>query len=151
MYRDCSFFCILLFSLLIVIPFPRPAVSQTAQQRSFTKLDPNEFYIQMKLMENDLLIDVRTVREFQKERIPHAILASKSTVLFSIADTLDLEQPIFVYCEDEARSITACNLLIERGFRNVYMLKEGIIGWKIRNLEIDNSRIKRSRRNTKWK
>ena len=97
----------------------------------------------MNLKENMVLIDVRTVREFQKERIPNALLADNSKVLSNITDTLDLEQPLFIYCDDEARSSTACNLLIEKGFKNVYLLKEGLIGWKIHNLEIDDSRIRR--------
>jgi len=97
----------------------------------------------MKLKENEVLIDVRTVREFQKERIPNALLANNSKILFSITDTLDLEQPLFIYCDDESRSSTACTFMIERGFRNVNLLKEGMIGWKNRNLEIDDSRIRR--------
>ncbi len=136
--------CVIIsFSFMLFFLFSQFTFLQTDQKRSFVELDPHEFYIQMNLTEDEVLIDVRTVKEFQKERLHHAILASNSNVLFSIADTLDLEQPIFIYCEDEARSITACTFLIERGFRNVYMLKEGINGWKRRNLEIDDSRIRR--------
>lgn len=145
MFRGCVSFYIILFSSVIGFFSSRCAVSQTTQKQSFNELDPPEFYIQMNLKENEVLIDVRTAREFQKERIPNAILASHSTALFSVTDTLDLEQPLFIYCEDEARSITACNLLADRGFKNVYMLKEGIIGWKKRDLEIDQTRIKRKK------
>ncbi len=135
-------------SFRIIVPFTvsflcfQFTFSQTVQKQSYIKLDPNEFYIQMKLKENPILIDVRTVREFQKERIPDALLANNSDVLFSITDTLDLEQPLFIYCDDEGRSSTACTFLIEKGFINVYLLKEGLIGWKVRNLEMDNSRIR---------
>ncbi len=136
-----SSFCIIIWFAGFLL-FSQSTFSQTDQNGSFIKLDPNEFYIQMNLKENKVLFDVRTVREFKKERIPDALLAENSKALFSITDTLDLEQPLFIYCDDEARSSTACTFLIERGFKNVYLLKEGLIGWKMYDLQIDNSRIR---------
>ena len=121
--------------------FSHALFSQSDQNRSVIVLDPHQFQIQMNLFENEVLIDVRTYEEFQKERLHKAILASNSKELFSITDTLDLEQPLFIYCDEESRSITACKFLIERGFIHVYFLKDGISGWKKRDLEVDDSRL----------
>ena len=119
--------------------------SQSKQSQSFVGLEAEEFIIQMGLSDNEILIDVRTLKEYKKERIPDAIFASNSEKLFSITDTLDFEQPLFVYCEEESRSISACNHLKTRGFKYVYFLKDGIIGWKLKNLNTDNTIIKRKR------
>ena len=112
-------------------------------------LDPHEFYIQMHRFSNHVLIDVRTYGEFRKERITNAILARNSEELFRVSDTLDLEQPLFIYCDVESRSITACELLHDKGFKYLYILEEGIIGWKDRDLEMDESRLSRRDKNRK--
>lgn len=79
---------------------------------------------------NAVLIDVRTKKEFRKERLPNSILADKKKVLLSIADTLDHEQPLFVYCDEGSRSFTACILLADEGFKKIYNLEDGLIEWK---------------------
>ncbi|UCG27900.1 MAG: rhodanese-like domain-containing protein [Bacteroidales bacterium] len=132
----------ILLSLLLL-----PASGQDPPQQSCLKLDPHEFYIQMKLSPNHVLIDVRTFYEFRRERIPDAILARNSEELFRIADTLDLEQHLFFYCKEDFRSSKACDLLHDKGFVYVYILKEGITGWKKMNLETDKTKLKKSGRN----
>jgi len=98
----------------------------------------------MNLFENEVLIDVRSYKEFRVERINNAILAGNSEELLAITDTLDFEQPLFIYCEEESRSITACSILIGRGFKQIHILKEGIFGWKQQGLAVDNSKIRKS-------
>ena len=63
--------------------------------------------------------------------------------LFSLTDTLDREQSIFIYCVHTSRSITVCELLKKRGFINVFLLVDGITGWKIQELETDKKRIRK--------
>ena len=133
--------------LLVFFLLPCLASSQSEQIHSFVSLEAEEFIIRMNLSENEVLIDVRTVEEFKKERIPNAIPANNSKKLFSITDTLDLEQPLFIYCDEESRSITACKYLQTRGFKYVYFLKDGIVGWKRKNLNVDKTRIKRKKTN----
>ncbi len=107
-------------------------------------LNADEFYIRMHSSQNPLLIDTRTAREFRKERIPGAILAGSVSDLEKMADSLDLDQPIFLYCEKDNRSPVACSLLCEKGFRNVYNLREGLIAWRKTSypMERRKSRIK---------
>jgi rhodanese-related sulfurtransferase len=133
------------FLILLFFTFPAVLFSQSIQTDTFIRLGAEDFIIQMKLSQNEVLIDVRTKKEFKQERIPNALSASSSEILYSMTDTLDLEQPIFIYCEEESRSLTACSLLMERGFKHVYMLNDGILGWKKKKLNIDDSRIKHKR------
>lgn len=98
--------------------------------QAFKSVDAVEFFIKMQQHDNSVLIDVRTKREYKKERIDNSILAKKKKILLSIADTLDHEQPVFVYCDVGTRSFTACIILTDMGFKNVYNLERGLIEWK---------------------
>ena len=115
--------------------------SQQDQNLSFVFLDPLEFSIQLKFFENEVLIDVRTYEEFRVERIKNAILARDREELSNITDTLDLEQPLFVYCEEESRSTTVGSILFEQGFKQVVLLKGGVSGWRHEGFAVDTSRI----------
>jgi rhodanese-related sulfurtransferase len=106
-------------------------------------LNVEEFIIQMKLHDNYILLDVRSWIEYKNGRIPHAILAEDSNVLFSIADTIDVDQPLFLYCAKNFRSKSAGRLLAEKGFINIHILEVGFNGWKAAGEEIDNSKIKK--------
>ncbi|MBA7566372.1 Thiosulfate sulfurtransferase GlpE [subsurface metagenome] len=123
-----------------------PGFTQEKQSGDFQEVDVHEFFIQMNLVENEVLIDVREYKEYRKVRIPHAILAPNSSELFRLADTLDFEQPLFVYCDDSNRSTTACALLVEMGFEKVYLLRDGLIAWKKRELHVDIKKLRRKRR-----
>ena len=123
------------------------AGSQFQQTDSTVDLSAENFVLHMNLYQNEVLIDVRTQKEYNRERIPNALSASNRKILLALTDTLDLEQPLFIYCEEESRSITACSFLQERGFKYVYMLKDGIIGWKERDFTIDKKKITRRKRN----
>jgi rhodanese-related sulfurtransferase len=123
-----------------------PGYSQEKQLNDFQVLDAHEFFIQMNLVENEVLLDAREYNEYRKGRIPHAISASNSSELFRIADTLDLEQPLFIYCDDSNRSTTACALLTDSGFKKVFLLRDGLIAWKHYGLKLDRKKLRRKPR-----
>lgn len=127
-------FCPLLACLLF-LSVCRPSLAQVS-------LEPHPFYILFHQAVNPLLIDVRTPREFRRNRIPGAILAENSRVLFALTDTLDRTHPLFIYCEDDDRSITACSNLTEKNFVNIYFLSTGILGWQKEGLPVDHKRGK---------
>jgi rhodanese-related sulfurtransferase len=125
---------------MIIIPVI--ACAQTMTDSSFTDLDPVEFYVNMKLNDNKVVLDIRTQKEYRKERIPGAVLAENREILLSFCDTLDIDQPLFVYCSDNYRSPVACQLLIEKGFRHVFNLRDGLSEWVKSGLETDKKRIR---------
>jgi len=112
-------------------------------------VDVEEFIIQMKLHENHILLDVRLWLEYKRGRLPCAILAENSKVLLSIADTLDRDKPLFLYCADNFRSKAAGRSLAEHGFNNIYILDVGFNGWKASGKEIDKTRPKISKHQIK--
>lgn len=74
------------------------------------------------------LIDVRTDPEVARGVIPGAshIVLDK---LAGRAGELDPAAPVVLYCQSGARSAGAAQFLVSQGFREVYNLQGGIIGW----------------------
>ncbi len=111
--------------------------AQTKRMGSFSNVDAFEFHMELQKFGNAVLIDVRTKQEFKTERIPHSILADEKKVLMSMIDTLDREQPLFVYCDEGTRSFTACMILADNGFKNIYNLEKGLIEWKKQGFTVE--------------
>lgn len=91
-----------------------------------------------------LIIDARTWKEYRKDRIPGARLTESSVNLKSVVDSVDADQAIFVYCDDNQRSTAACSFLRDWGYTNVFELAGGMFAWKLASYEIDAEKIKNS-------
>ena len=117
-------------------------LAQDVAEENTCLLSPEEFYLRIKSTEVPLIIDARTWKEYRKDRIQGARLAESSVDLKSAVDTVDMEQPIFVYCDDNQRSSAACTILNDWGYTNVSELAGGMIAWKLASYEIDTARIK---------
>ena len=133
-----------IFSAIILL-FSATVISVSGQQEqsdTINMLEPNDFYIKLHQTSNPLLLDVSEYKNYRKERIPGAVSAATDDELFSLTDTLDRERPIFIYCVYTSRSITVCKLLKKRGFSNLFILVDGITGWKKLELETDKKRIR---------
>ena len=133
---------ILLFLTLFTINVISVMAQDTAEEKSWL-LSPEEFYLGIKSADVPLIIDARTWKEYRKDRIDGAILTESSTSLKSVVDSLDMEQPIFVYCDDNQRSTAACSFLRDWGYTNVTELAGGMIAWKLAAYEIDTEKIKK--------
>ncbi len=121
------------FKILILLFFLNTCFagfSQPAQKHIYKNLSAKEFYVFLSAYNNCVLIDVNTKKEYKKSHIPNSHLASNSTQLFTITDTLDFDQYVFIYCEYGDRSMQACKLLINKGFVHVFNLKDGLVAWK---------------------
>ena len=83
----------------------------------------------MKEEEDYIILDVRTVEEYEAGHIPNAICISNETIGTEDPKELpDKEQLILVYCRSGNRSKQASGKLVALGYTNV---KEfgGIIDW----------------------
>lgn len=86
---------------------------------------------------NALLLDVRTQKEIDRSYLPGAVYLDFYDSTFStMLDRLDTTRPVFVYCAIGVRSADAATMLAQRGFRQVYDLKGGIINWKLAGLDV---------------
>lgn len=77
-----------------------------------------------------VLIDVRTPEEFNGGTIEGAVNLNYSDGTFeSSLDTLDKNQPIYVFCQAGGRSGKAKDILVKNGFTEVYNLIGGYGSW----------------------
>ena len=78
-----------------------------------------------------VILDVRTTAEFETGHIHNAILLDYySKDFFSDLDRLDRTKTYLIYCRSGTRSGKTLRLLEEMGFRQVYNMAQGIIGWR---------------------
>ena len=136
----------IILRILIVGMTGLNAIAQTGHGQQYQDLGAVDFYIQLNLADNSILLDARTYKEYRRVRIPGALLAPTTEILGEISDTCDHEQPVFVYCSGGYRSSSACKHLIGRGFVEVYNLKGGLIGWRQHNYPLDKKKLEKIRR-----
>jgi rhodanese-related sulfurtransferase len=74
------------------------------------------------------LLDVRTPKEHKSHRIPGSVLVPVQDLGGRVVE-LDPAQPTLVYCEHGVRSRAAAAFLRQRGFREVFHLRGGIVTW----------------------
>jgi len=80
---------------------------------------------------NFVLLDVRTPKEFQEERISGAVgIDFLSKTFREEFSKLDRGKTYLVYCRTGNRSNGALKVMKEEGFRDVYHLGGGITKWK---------------------
>lgn len=93
-------------------------------------LSNEEFKKMIEENNNILLVDVRTAGEFYSGYIPGSINIDMSTSSFmNEMEKFDKEKNLLLYCRSGNRSYHAGNWLKKSGFKNVYHLQDGIIGW----------------------
>ena len=104
-------------------------VSTTEKKASVINITPEAAKKRLDTEKGIILLDVRTMEEYQTGHIKDAILMPVDTIKAeSVKNIKDKEATIFVYCRSGNRSATAANILIEQGYKNVYDLG-GISNW----------------------
>ena len=78
-----------------------------------------------------IVLDVRTEKELKEGHLPNAMLLDiKGSNFEQSLGLLDKNATYLVYCQSGRRSAQAINLMKKAGFKNIYHMKDGIIGWK---------------------
>jgi SulP family sulfate permease len=75
------------------------------------------------------VIDVREPREFQQGHVPQAELLPLSSILLDTPN-LTPDDEIILVCRSGRRSIRAAYVLEEKGFKNIKILRGGILAWE---------------------
>ena len=81
--------------------------------------------------EESVIMDVRTDDEFSTGYIGGAVNIDfyMGNEFISEIDKLDKSKSYFIYCKSGARSGQTCELMKQKGFKKVYNLEGGILGW----------------------
>src|SRR6266850_2296905 len=107
----------------------RAAEAEPRAVAGFVEITPRELTARLSRGEELDLIDVREQFEWDIVRIPGARLVPLAT-LPDVAETLDKDREIVVYCKGGARSRAAASHLADAGFRRVANLTGGVLRWR---------------------
>ncbi len=86
------------------------------------------------------VLDVRSLHEYNSGHIKNSLLAdwTKPEEFTERIKSLDKNKPVYTYCLSGSRSHAATTWLIQNGFKEVYNLQPGIIGWRRANLPLES-------------
>lgn len=84
------------------------------------------------------ILDVRTAAEYSESYIKDSenIDVNAPSFMEKIAP-LDKDVPYFVYCRSGMRSANAMGIMKGQGFKAVYNLEGGIMGWESQNNDVE--------------
>lgn len=100
-------------------------------------LDPAEFRNSFNMEIFAVMIDARVRKEYRRGHIEGAVNIPGMKQLVPFAGSMDSETPLYIYCDGEARSRTVTEYLKERGFSQLRVLRNGIVGWKAAGLPLE--------------
>lgn len=104
--------------------------STVAPIAKIKRVDVDEFD-KLRANTNNILLDVRSVYEFEKGRIPGAInIDINSSKFAEKISALDKNKTYLVNCAVGMRSAKACKKMEAMGFKELYDLESGFDGWK---------------------
>jgi len=132
------------FYLLICLIFVscKQEVKKTGTEEkvntSVKVVEPGKFKNLLSTTTNPQLVDVRTAIE-----VAQGVLSGAAHMCYTCPEfeekieTLDKEEPVFLYCKVGGRSAKAAAILKRKGFTMVYDLKGGIDAWQEAGYELD--------------
>ena len=119
--------------------------AQVADSLKYISLEPYDFHLQYLKTDSSILIDVREPFEFKRNRIRGSVNIPASGNLDKVADTLNKETPLFIYCTSGFRSSNAAVKLYDKGFRKLYNLEGGIVAWRKEGMPVIKGKGRRAR------
>lgn len=132
----------LLFAGMISVPAKRIDTEQTTEPQStltsetaqgavivYKKITATDAKARIDSGDNLIILDVRTIGEYESGHIPNAILIPNETITDKMPELLpNLDDEILIYCRSGNRSAQAVKKLIAIGYTNVYDFG-GILDW----------------------
>ncbi len=77
-----------------------------------------------------VFLDVRSPKEYATRRVPGAKLMPLDELDTRYAEVPPTAEKVIVYCAAGERSRFACDFLSQRGYTNLYHIREGLQGWQ---------------------
>lgn len=105
-------------------------LARAQEAAKLQNVDQKAFEAKMKA-KDVVILDVRTPGEFKSGYIPGAINIDIYAADFQTqVQKLDKSKTYLVYCRSGARSSNAGNFMVTNGFKEVYNLQGGMMGWR---------------------
>ncbi len=136
-YRK-SFILVAIVSLLFVSSY---AVTSTGSDNSYMDVSPAKAMELIKSNPDLLIIDVSPM--WAKGHLPGALSFPIGNGRFEAAiPSWDAKGKYLIYCHGDAPSIKAAQMLIDKGFHNVYRLEGNYSGWVKAGYEVQTASYK---------
>lgn len=121
----------LLIILLLTSTFVFIQISRNKSQKNTYENVSAEKTKQMIDTDNLIVIDVRTESEYENAHLSGALLVPLQEIKDNLHNLGDISknQKILVMCKSGYRSAIASKILAQRGYKKVYNLENGILGW----------------------
>ena len=117
---------------LITMLFSCTTVAQ--EETNIVKLNSEQFEKKVQNNSNTIILDVRTVEEFDEGHIPGSININYfDSDFISQMETLDTTKTLLIYCRSGNRSSKAITLIEDSGFDEIYELEGGYLAWSKNN------------------
>ncbi|TSK04608.1 MAG: rhodanese-like domain-containing protein [Geobacter sp.] len=114
-----------LFAVLIAVVVLTASLSQAVGLANVTSKQAQTVMAKNKKM---FLLDVRTPDEFRQAHLKGSVLIPLGELNRRVQE-IPRDRPVLVYCAVGARSATAASFLASKGYRDVYNMTDGIVGW----------------------
>lgn len=123
---------ILLAAVLLVLLcgcVPQNETESEGERMTYTQISMERAVEMMESESDYIILDVRTVEEFNERHIPGAICVPNESIGTEPIDELpQKDQLILVYCRSGRRSKEASEKLAAQGYSNIYEFG-GILDW----------------------
>ena len=120
---------LLLLLLTVVLLTACGQTNGKEQEAMYVNITAQEAKTIMDIEEDYIILDVRTLEEYDQGHIPGAIVISHEEIAEKAEEVLtDKDQLILVYCRSGRRSKIAAEALVELGYTNIREFG-GIIDW----------------------
>jgi rhodanese-related sulfurtransferase len=116
---------------------------QVPDSLKFISLGPVDFQRAYQNDDKAILIDVREFFEYKKSRLNDAVNIPSSGNLEFLADTLNRELSLFLYCTSGFRSKRVAKYFYDKGLLKLYSLDGGIVAWKKEGLPVNRKKIRK--------
>lgn len=113
---------------IAIIPMVVLALVATVLAAGYRDIKATEAKSLLAANKNVFLLDVRTPEEFGQGRLQGAVLIPINEVERRIGE-IPRNRPIVVYCAVGSRSGLVAGFLSRKGYREVYNVSDGIVGW----------------------
>jgi rhodanese-related sulfurtransferase len=104
-------------------------------------LTPDELEQLIRTDPSMVILDVREPKELATfGRIHRSVNIELGQLTRKLKDISSLKDtPIAVVCQTGGRSADAAQILMKNGFRTVYNLREGVLGWLLRGKTVERN------------
>ena len=127
------------FAALITLLFLNISLAgcktQESKPASITNVTADEVYKMLSSNKDYFILDVRSKEEFDSGHIEGAYLIPVSELENRLAE-LSKDKPIIVYCRSGNRSTSAVNILLEKGFKEIFNMTGGITEWQSKGFPV---------------